>query len=85
MKRNVELRLKELVLHDFAPGNRHRVGEAAERELSRLFAEHGVPPLLAHGEAVPRIDAGTLKISTGAKADVVGAQVARALYGRMMG
>ena len=46
---NIELHIEELVLHGFEPGDRHRIGEAIERELARLFAEQGTPPSLAQG------------------------------------
>ena len=36
---NLNLHIEELVLHGFAPGDRYRIGEAVQQELTRLFAE----------------------------------------------
>lgn len=84
MRQGIELRIEELVLHGFGPGDRYSIGDAVERELSHLFAEEGVPPLLLHGGNVPHLDVGALKVSPGTKADAVGARVARALYKGML-
>ena len=78
---NVELHIEELVLRGFAPGERHRIGEAVERELVRLLDEHGVPPSLAQGFEVERLDGGAFEVSHGSKSETVGAQVAQAIYG----
>jgi hypothetical protein len=79
---NVELRIEELVLHGFPPGDHHRIGDAVQLELSRLFTERGVPPSLVHSlEDIPHVDGGTLEIPRRPTSKVVGAQVARALYG----
>lgn len=82
---NVELRIEELVLHGFPPGAHHRIGDAAERELSRLFAERGVPPSLAHGGDAPYLDAGTFEMNPGLGAEAAGEQIARSLYEGMAG
>ena len=46
---NIELHIEELVLHGFAPKDRYTIGEAVQRELSRLFAEQGVHSSLSRG------------------------------------
>jgi hypothetical protein len=79
---NVELRIEELVLHGFPPGD-HRIGDAVERELSRLFAEGGVPPSLTLGGDIPRLDAGAFEMNPGLGAQAAGEQIARSLYGGM--
>jgi hypothetical protein len=78
---SVELHIEELVLHSFEPGDRHRIGEAAERELSRLFTEQGTPPSLTRGHEIARVDGGTFEAKQGSTVEAVGAQVARAVYG----
>lgn len=77
----IELRIEELVLRGFAPGDRHRIGEAMERELARLFAERGTPPSLVQGREVARLDGGAFKVEPGSGAEATGVQVARAVYG----
>ena len=41
-----ELNIEELVMHGFTPGDRHRIGEAVEQELTQLLADRGVPQSL---------------------------------------
>jgi hypothetical protein len=78
---NVELHIEELLLHGFPPDYRHRVGDALEHELSRLFTERGVPPSLARGGDIPHLNAGGFQINPELGAEAVGARVARSLYG----
>jgi hypothetical protein len=80
---NIELHIEELVLHGFAPGDRHRIVEAAQFELQRLLAERGAPQLFDGSIDLARIDAGSFDLKPGANAEGVGAQVARAIYGGM--
>jgi len=79
--KNIELNIEELVLYGFAPGDRHRIGVAVEQELTRLLADQGVPQSLAQGEEVASVDGGAFEVAPGSRAQVVGAQVARAVYG----
>lgn len=80
-RKNIELHIEELVLHGFAPGDRSRIGEAVQQELTRLFVEQGVPRSLSQGGEIGRLDAGAFEMTTGTKAEVVGAQIAQAIYG----
>jgi hypothetical protein len=77
----LDLQIEELVLHGFPVAERYRIGAAVEAELARLFAERGVPPLLAQGGEVGYLDGGSFSAAPGLRAEVVGGQVARALYG----
>ena len=77
---NLELHIEELVLRDFAPGDRYRIGEAVECELARLFDEQGVPPSLARGSGIERLDVGAFGVAHGSKSEAVGAQAAQAIY-----
>lgn len=79
--KNIELHIEELVLHGFAKGDRYRIAEAVERELTRLFAEKGVPNSLSKGGEIERFDGGAFEMRQGSKAETIGAQVARAVYG----
>jgi hypothetical protein len=76
----VRLHIDELMLEGFEPGDRHRIAAAVEVELGRLFADEGVPPGLASGRAMPRVDAGSFDALQGARPQEIGAQVARAVY-----
>jgi len=80
---NVDLHIEELVLEGFAPGDRHRIGAAVERELARLIVERGVPAGLAAGGEAQRVDGGSFEVKPGGRAESVGRQVAGAVYGGM--
>ena len=81
MPKNIELHIEELVLHGFAPGDRYRIGEAVEQELSRMLADRGVPQSLAKGGEIASVDGGAFEVVPGSRAEVVGVQVAKAVYG----
>lgn len=81
MRANLELHIKELVLHGLSPGDKYRIGEAVERELTRLFSEQGIPASLGHGGAIERIDGVRFEMAHGSRAEKVGSQVARSVYG----
>ena len=78
MKPNIELHIEELVLHGFKPGDRHRIGEAVEREITRLLVEHGLP--LAQGTEVARLDGGLLHLSPNYNTEMVGRKLAGNIY-----
>ena len=74
----VELHIEELVLHGFASGDRYRIAEAVQSELTRLLAEQGASP--ASDVAVARLDGGVFEVSPGSKPEAVGRQVAQAIH-----
>lgn len=78
--RNIELDIEELVLHGFAYGDRHRIGAAMERELARLFAEKSTPASLSQEQEVAHLNGGTFEMEPGSAAEVVGTQLAQAVY-----
>lgn len=78
---NIDLHIEELVLHGFSPNDRYAISEAVQRELTRLFSEQGIHPSLRGGFEVERLDGGTFNMKQGAKANIVGTQVAQAVYG----
>lgn len=79
----VELHIGELVLHGVAPTDGYAVGDAVQRELTRLLAESGIPPELARGSGIERVDGGQLELSAGASAQTIGAGIAQAVYGSL--
>jgi hypothetical protein len=83
MKPNIELHIEELILRGFEPGDRYRIGDAVERELTRLLAERGTLPSLAHGSEIQRLDGGSFEVKAGSSAEAIGVQVAQAVYGRL--
>jgi hypothetical protein len=79
--RNVELRIEELILHGFEPGDRDRIGEALQRELSQLFTEQGTPPSLTREHAIARLEGGAFDAPSSSEPETVGSRLARSLYG----
>ena len=79
--KNIELNIDELVLYGFSLGDRYRIGEAVERELTRLLGDRGVPQSLERGGEVANMDGGAFEVATRSRPQVVGAQVAKAVYG----
>jgi hypothetical protein len=73
--RTIEAYIEELVLHGFDPKDRYAIGEAVQRELSRLFTEQDIHPSLGRGLDVPRLDVGTFHVKTGAKAEEISTQM----------
>jgi hypothetical protein len=77
----IDLYIEELVLEGFRAADRYRIGAAVESELTRLLTEQGLPPGLAQGADLPRLDGGSFAIRQGARPETMGAQVAGAVYG----
>ena len=78
---NVELNIEELVLHGFAPGDRHRIGEMVERELTRLLAEQGAPRTWQANADIAHLNGGSFTVHANATPESIGLQIAHAVYG----
>jgi hypothetical protein len=77
---SVDLRIDELRLTGFPPGDRERIGAALAGELTRLLAEHGLPPGLARGGSIAAVDGGAFRLAPGARPEWIGIQIAGAVY-----
>ncbi len=77
---HVELIIERLVLPPVVAGDRFRIAEAVQRELTRLLAEQGVPASLARGGNVPSLDAGAPPPTAAHPADGFGTRLAEAIY-----
>jgi len=77
---SIELRIEELVLRGFTPGDRYRIGEAVERELARLLAQGEVPPLLARAGQRACLRAGSISVRSGVSAEAIGAEIAQSVF-----
>ena len=82
---NLELRVEELVLRGFAPGDRYLIGETVERELGRLFAAGGATPPLVRDIETERLDGGDFDVPPGAGTEAIGVGIARAVYEGLAG
>jgi hypothetical protein len=76
----IEVHIEELVLEGVSAADRLSVGAAIERELGRLFAEHGVPERLTAGPPRQAVDGGSFERGSGASPARIGDQVAVAVY-----
>jgi hypothetical protein len=77
---SVELNIEQLVLHGFSRRDRYRIARAMQRELTRLFTEHGVPASLTTASSIHRLDAGDFALAANVRAETVGARVAQSVY-----
>ncbi len=80
MKHKVDLHIEELVLDGFSPGDRYRIGEVVELELTRLITEQGIPSSLSRDGELARMNGGTFNVSPNSRAEVIGGQVAQSVY-----
>ncbi len=77
----VEVHIEELVLHGFPRADRRRIAAALQRELTRLISEQGVPRHVESGVETARLDGGSFEAPASGSPAIVGARVARAVYG----
>jgi hypothetical protein len=77
---NIELHVEELVLHGFEGYNKYMIGEAIEREITRLLQERGLPASFSVETNLGRFNAGNFTVQPNAKAATVGNQIARSVY-----
>ena len=81
----IELHIRELLLRNLPYEQRYQIADAVEQALMRLLSERGLPPALAHGGTIPHIGLDHLQIAENAQADVVGNQIAQAIYSSLSG
>jgi hypothetical protein len=78
---SIEFRIDRLLLEGVPPGDRYRIAEAVQRELTRLLMEHEVPASSPSPAHQVRVDAGTIHITSGMRTTVVGEKIAHAIHG----
>ena len=77
---NIDLHIEELVLHGFSTGDRYRIADALQVELTRLISEQGLASPLMNGGEIQRIDAGAFEMQPGSRGNVVGGQIAQTVH-----
>jgi hypothetical protein len=77
------LRIEELVLDGFSPADRYAIGEAVERELTRLFSERGIPPVIGDQIEISDLQGGQLVSSRDLDAEALGNELAKIVYRRL--
>ncbi len=80
MTPDIELVIDELVLHGFERGDRYRIGQAIQQELTTLLS--GPENLTSFGvsQEIAQVDAGSVRLSQGAAPSEIGSQVAQSVY-----
>lgn len=79
-QQSIELHIEELVLHGFTPGQRYQVAADIQMELSRLFAERGLPASFNGGFHIDQLNAGSLQANNVADKTSAGSRIAGAIY-----
>jgi hypothetical protein len=80
MNQSLEIHIDELVLHGFPPGERYQIAEAVQKELTRLFAEQGIPPSFDGRVRLPSLDAGHFQMGAPNTGTPTGGQIAQSVY-----
>jgi hypothetical protein len=76
----VDLHIDSLVLTGFRPEERHAVGSALQRELTRLLTIDGVPSGIGNGLDASVLRASAVDLPRDAHPATAGARLARAVY-----
>ena len=76
----LELHIEELVLHGFPVSQHRSIGDAVQKELTRLIEEQGMPSLTTRPVSLERLNAGSFKTAKQATAPVIGRQLARQIH-----
>ena len=79
MTPNIEIRIEELVLHGFAPGDRLSIGGAVQQELTRLLGEQGLSSINRNVE-IARVNGGAFDVKPRSTSETIGAQIAQKVY-----
>jgi len=101
MKMNIQLHIEELLLDGFDARDRHRIADALERELARLFrvsdlkqvsgqwpvvsGQSSVSRTRSRREAKESLDGGAVALPIGAPARSTGTQIAGAVHRALRG
>ena len=77
---NLELHIEELILHGFMGIDQACIGAMVEHELTRLLAEKGLPRSLTTRREIAYLNGGIFEMAPSTKPEIVGTQVAQAIY-----
>jgi hypothetical protein len=80
MTPNLDLQIDELVLHGFSPTDRDRIGDAIRQELTRLFAERGIPLSLMQNMRIEQLYGSAFDMPANTRAEIIGTKIAHTIY-----
>lgn len=75
----IEVHIEQIVLHGYAPGDTHRLGEALQAELTRLVQKHGVNSSGMGNLSLQTLD-GRLKAAERPSTEALGARLAQRIH-----
>jgi len=75
----IEFVIDELVLHGFAPGDRHAIADAVQSHLEGLLA--AAPTASAQDCSIDRQAPQPVTLAPGARAGAIGSGIAQAIHG----
>jgi hypothetical protein len=76
----VNLRIEELILHGFAPADRHRIAQGMQAELARLVSQGRSLRSLKSSLTLERVEGGAFTVKAGSSQRSTEVQIARAIY-----
>jgi hypothetical protein len=82
---DIELHIEKLVLHGFAPCDKHRIAAAVQEELERLIKARGAPTGSGSGFHRAQLAGGSFSVRTGERPDSIGIRIGKAVYEVLVG
>ena len=82
---DIEIHIEKLVLHGFAPSDKHRIAAAVQEELERLIKARGAPAGSGSGFHRAQLAGGSFNVRPGERADTIGARIGQAVYEVLVG
>ncbi len=78
---NIELNIDAIKLNGFKTNDHEAIRQALTTELTRLFAERGVPVSFQIGGTIPNIRQADFKAAPESAPESIGTQLAQSIYG----
>jgi len=78
-----ELHIENLVMHGIDPADRYLVGDAVQRELTRLLAGADAAAAITRSVEISDLDAGAFTLQPGATSEGIGVQLARTIHSNL--
>ncbi|HSB10230.1 MAG TPA: hypothetical protein VLM38_12155 [Blastocatellia bacterium] len=80
-RRSIELHIEELVLQGFPAGDRYRIADGLQLELTRLLTEENFSLRIALDTRIESLDVEVVRVISESKSGLIGGQLAHALFG----
>ncbi|MEN6375919.1 MAG: hypothetical protein ABFD75_14220 [Smithella sp.] len=82
---NIDLHIEELILFGFAPGDRQRIAEAVQDELTRLFTGNNLPEVFEQGIELHHLNGGSFAVRAGERPEAIGTRIGQTVYQAIAG